>query len=130
MPRGETRSSSNINHPGSSRRVLAKYRADQSLQMRLEGKTFTQIGEVLGISGNAASSTMWRALALLDEETKEKAREYRALELAKLNELEESLWLTAIVEEDISRMSQQSPQYARPPQVGEYFSIAKSNQSM
>ena len=73
--------------PTSPRRVRARERELQAVELRKAGLNYRQIGEVLGISHVAVGKAVKRALATYSEQTKEATDELRQLELERLDAL-------------------------------------------
>lgn len=76
----------------SNRRAEAAERTKQAVALRIAGATFAQIGERLGVSGQAAHKMVVKALAEIARQTAESAEQLRQMELQRLDALQASLW--------------------------------------
>lgn len=76
----------------SPRRVTARERELQAIELRKAGLSYRQIGEALGISHVAAGKAIKRALQKCFEQTREETAELRNLELERLDELNLAFW--------------------------------------
>jgi len=74
------------------RKLTAKERERIALDMRIKGKTFKEIAEVLGITEAGAFKAAQRAIQKLDEKLKEKAEQVLTLEIERLNRMIDVLW--------------------------------------
>ena len=79
-----------------SRAVIAAERRARALQLRKEGANFDQIAEELGMSRSAAHKTVQRAIAELATLAETEVAEIRALESARLDELQHAVWPQAV----------------------------------
>ena len=77
-------------HKGQSEK--AAQRRIQSLQLRTAGFSYRQIGAQLGVSEAQAHRDVHRELGKLAEKTEGHAREYRQLELERVDALMAPLW--------------------------------------
>ena len=75
-----------------ARAVIAVERRARALQLRKEGASFDDIAAELGMSRSAAHKTVQRGLVELTALAKGEAEGLRALELARLDELQRSIW--------------------------------------
>lgn len=71
----------------SAKRAKAREREARALELRKRGWTVDEIARELGVSHPAVSRILRRAMARLDEEIRENAREYIALQIARLEAL-------------------------------------------
>ena len=78
--------------PTSPRRVLARERELQALELRKAGLTYARIGELLGVSHVAVGKAVRRALAKHSDQTKEAVEELRQLELERLDAVNLAFW--------------------------------------
>lgn len=77
-----------------SRAARARWRQARALELALSGSSYEQIADTLGYSGRASA---WKAVqAGLAQDTIEAAREFRALELARLDALQAAYWVPAV----------------------------------
>ena len=76
----------------SKRRITARQRERQALELRMAGATYAKIAEALGISVAGAHGAVMRALKRLNEKVTEDAEEMRRLELERLDSLMLTLW--------------------------------------
>jgi len=68
--------------------IVSDVRENMALQMRIQGYTFPQIAEELGLSGKgAARKCVMRALEEIHGDTREKARELRDITLQRLDSM-------------------------------------------
>lgn len=70
----------NIGSPTQPRRIESAERRKRALKLRTSGLSFQRVGELLGISTQAAWEAVGRALGELAEETREQAAQLRELE--------------------------------------------------
>ncbi len=84
MPRRES--------PTGPRRVLAAERTRQAIGLKKAGRTYDEIRRALGISKGAAVKAVARGLAELRAETLADAEELRAVEAARLDAAQASIW--------------------------------------
>jgi hypothetical protein len=73
-------------------RVRGAARRAEALRLRQGGRTFSEIGDALGISRQAAHAHVARALTDLADEQRDEARRLRALEAARLDALLAVVW--------------------------------------
>lgn len=73
-------------------KVRAVERRRDALALRRSGATYQQIGERLGVAVSTAHTAVQNALAGVADESDGAARELRALELERLDELQRSVW--------------------------------------
>lgn len=77
----------------SAKRLEDLRRTQFALEARKAGKTYSQIGDALGISKQNAHKRVMRALAKWKDEIGEDIDELRSLELARLERMHETLWM-------------------------------------
>ena len=80
-------------NPGQSEQ--AAERRVRAIELRKAGLSYRQIGEQLGVSEQQAWRDVKKALADLAEMEQDHAREYRQLELERIDALLTSLWVRA-----------------------------------
>ena len=78
--------------PTSPRRLRARERELQALELKKAGFNYRQIGERLGVSHVAVGKALRRALAAHSDQTKEAVEELRQLELERLDALNLAFW--------------------------------------
>ena len=71
-------------------------RVARAFDLRKRGKTYRQIGEMLGYSHEQARQDIQSVLATLVAETKDSAQEVLALELARLDDIQVNVYLEAL----------------------------------
>lgn len=76
----------------SPRRVQARERELQALDMRKSGATYDQIGAALGITPQGAYRAIIRSLRRLNEKNFEDAAELRRLEVERLDRMLAAIW--------------------------------------
>ena len=77
-----------------SRAARARWRQARALELALSGSSYDEIADTLGYSGRASA---WKAVQSgLSQDTIEAAREFRALELARLDALQAANWVQAL----------------------------------
>jgi DNA-binding CsgD family transcriptional regulator len=79
----------------SRRRLTAKERESEALELRKQGFTFEEIGCRLGITRQGAHKAVNRALHKINEKCQENAEELRTLESQRLDELHKAFWRKA-----------------------------------
>lgn len=82
----------NARTPTRPRRLLARERDRQALELRLEGLTFSAIGAHLGVTWQAAQQAVQRSLNATKSVIAERADELRAIEAERLEKITEVLW--------------------------------------
>jgi hypothetical protein len=80
----------------SAQRIEAAQRRTHALQLRVEGKTYEQIGAALNVSTQRAHAIVTEELRRLNQERAEAAAEVTRLECERLDDLHASLWDKAI----------------------------------
>lgn len=80
------------NSPTAPKRTTAKDRQRKALDYRIGGRTFAQIGELLGVSKQAASKLVEKALAELSAEVEKSAEKLREIETARLDTVQAAIW--------------------------------------
>lgn len=70
-------------------------RANRALELRMQGRTYTQIGEALQCSRSVAHDYVQRALATDNARIREQRDEYRELHLQRIERLITGHWLAA-----------------------------------
>jgi hypothetical protein len=73
-------------------KVQAAVRRKEAVDLRIEGKTYREIGQELGVTPTRARQLVAEALAGLQKDTAESAEELRRLELDRLDQLQSGLW--------------------------------------
>jgi hypothetical protein len=73
-------------------KVQAAVRRKEAVDLRIEGKTYREIGQELGVTPTRARQLVAEALAALQKDTSESAEELRRLELDRLDQLQSGLW--------------------------------------
>lgn len=73
-------------------KALKAQRRKQAMELRLSGLTYVQIGEVMGVSKQAAHHLVLAVLAATRRRTAEVAEDVRDLEVARLDALVGALW--------------------------------------
>lgn len=76
----------------SKRRLTARERERQALELRMAGGTYAQIAEALEISQTGAYKAVMRALDKLNQKTLENAEQLRRLELERLDRAVLAVW--------------------------------------
>lgn len=71
-------------------------RVARAFDLRKRGKTYRQIGEMLGYSHEQARQDIQSVLASIVAETKDSAQEVLALELARLDDIQVNVYLEAL----------------------------------
>ncbi len=105
-------------NPG--KKEQAAERRVKSLELRKAGLGYRQIGEQLDVSEAQACRDVQRALADLAEMEQDHAREYRQLELERLDALLSPLWLRARgrrIQHDDGTVEDVPPDYAAVDRV-------------
>lgn len=80
----------------SGKRIAAAERRSKAVALRIQGRTFAQIGTELRISAPRAYQLVRGALAMLTDNATEGAEHLRALEAMRLDELQVKVWEKAI----------------------------------
>lgn len=78
--------------PTRPRRLAARERDRQALELRIRGLTFAAIGEHLGFTWQAAQQAVNRSLDATRVVIAERADELRAIEAERLDKITEVLW--------------------------------------
>lgn len=78
--------------PTRPKRLLARERDRQALELRMQGLTFAAIGAELGVSWQAAQQAVQRSLEVTKAAIAERAEELRAIEVERLEKITEVLW--------------------------------------
>ena len=86
-------------HP---QRERAAERRLQAFQLRKAGNTYEAIGKVLGVSKVAAYKLVKGVIKRLNSRSQAEAREYRALQLARLEDCLKAIWPRAMAGELIA----------------------------
>ena len=105
-------------NPGQSEQ--AAERRVKAIELRKAGLSYRQIGEQLGVSEQQAWRDVKKALADLAEMEQDHAREYRQLELERLDALLSPLWLRARgrrIQHDDGTVEDVPPDYAAVDRV-------------
>ncbi len=76
-------------------KVQAAVRRKEAVDLRIEGKTYKEIGQELGVTPTRARQLVAEALAAIEKDTAESAEELRRLELDRLDQLQSGLWQEA-----------------------------------
>ncbi|WP_019024073.1 MULTISPECIES: hypothetical protein [unclassified Thioalkalivibrio] len=76
----------------SAGRLTAAERKARAMQLRTTGATYVQIGEVLGVSAQAAHKMVTKALDELKTLTETEAETVRTLELDRLDRAQRAIW--------------------------------------
>lgn len=84
------------NTPTTSRKVTTAERRRQAVNLRMGGKTFEEIGQVLGITKQSAYGLVVTALDHITAETAESAEQLRRLELERLDFMRNAIWGSVI----------------------------------
>lgn len=87
---------SDNNSPTTTKRVTASVRREQAVNYRIGGKTYQAIGDLLGITRQAAHSLVVGALRELAEKTAEASDELRRLEFERLDFMRNAIWSQVI----------------------------------
>ena len=86
----------NANSPTGPRRITTAERRKVAVNLRVAGATFTQIGDQLGVSRQAAHQMVTKALDELAAQVSESADQLRAIELHRLDAMTAALWSGAM----------------------------------
>jgi transposase-like protein len=73
-------------------KVQAAVRRKEAVDLRVEGKTYREIAQELGVTPTRARQLVAEALAAIEKDTAESAEELRRLELDRLDQLQAGLW--------------------------------------
>src|SRR5262245_18532903 len=73
-------------------KVQAAVRRKGAIDLRLQGMTYREIAQELGVTPTRARQLVSEALAALQKDTAESAEELRRLELDRLDQLQSGLW--------------------------------------
>ena len=76
-------------------KVQAAVRRKEAVDLRLQGMTYREIGQELGVTPTRARQLVAEALAAIEKDTAESAEELRRLELDRLDQLQSGLWEAA-----------------------------------
>ena len=76
----------------SPRKMRAKEREVEALNLRKSGATYDQIGKALGITTQGAYRAIIRSLNRLNEQNRESADELRRLEVERLDRMLAAIW--------------------------------------
>jgi hypothetical protein len=90
-----TREDGRLNNPGSARHLLARIREERTLDLRLAGKSYAEIGRELGVTDVCAYQAAMRVLDRFNSELKEKAPQARRVELERCRKLLSYAWKDA-----------------------------------
>lgn len=82
----------NARTPTRPRRLVARERDRQALELRIQGLTFAAIGANLGVTWQAAQQAVKRSLNATKAAIAENADELRAIEAERLEKITEILW--------------------------------------
>lgn len=77
----------NVNAPNASKQLNARQLEVKSLELRITGATFAQIGEALGVTGEAARKAVNRALERTELEIADSANLLRELERQRMENM-------------------------------------------
>jgi len=77
-----------IANPGSTKSISSRELEDKAFELRKDSKSYREIGAELGVSPAGAYQAVMRVLDRMEAELKEPAKKVRAMELAKLDQLE------------------------------------------
>lgn len=80
----------------STRKLKALEREQKSLELRMSGATYQQIGDALGIKKQSAYGAVMRALTKLNTKILENADQVKAMELQRLDKLYLAMYKRAI----------------------------------
>jgi len=80
----------------SGRRLQAREREAQAVELRKNGLSYAAIGAELGISDEGARKACKRALERMLSELQESAEELREIELGRLDHMQTALWQKAL----------------------------------
>lgn len=89
-----------MNKKASPRRALAQERRKKAFDLRKAGANYQQIGDALGMSRQGVRKTVEAAIDQLDEDVRDAAIHYRALQLERLERMHFGLWTRAINGDD------------------------------
>lgn len=78
--------------PTRPRMVLAKTRAQEAIELRMQGLTFEAIAGQIGVTREAARKAVLRALEETNQAIAERADELRSIEAQRLERITEVLW--------------------------------------
>ncbi len=73
-------------------KVQSAIRRKEAVDLRIEGKTYREIAQELGVTPTRARQLVAEALAAIEKDTAESAEELRRLELDRLDQLQSGLW--------------------------------------
>jgi hypothetical protein len=73
-------------------RVQAAVRRKEAIDYRLQGMTYREIAQELGVTPTRARQLVAEALAAIEKDTAESAEELRRLELDRLDQLQSGIW--------------------------------------
>lgn len=71
----------------SKQKTTGSFRRDEALDHRIQGKTYAQIGALMGISAQTAHKHVTKALDTLAKSTNEKAEQLRTIEHQRLEDM-------------------------------------------
>jgi hypothetical protein len=71
-------------------------RMQKAVQLRIEGKTYTEIGQILGVVQSKAWQLVKDALEITQEDIKKNIETYRKIEVARLDALQAHWWPKAV----------------------------------
>lgn len=77
------------------KKLTARQREKESLDLRMTGMTYQEIGDALGITRQGAHAAVVRALEKLESDIGKKAELVRKLELQRLDRLQRASWIEA-----------------------------------
>ena len=80
----------------SPRKLTALERENKSLELRLTGATYQQIGDALGFTKQAAYNAVIRAIGKLNDKIMENAEQVKSLELQRLDKLYTTMYRRAL----------------------------------
>jgi hypothetical protein len=84
------------NSPTAPRRTQATERRQQAVNLRIGGKTYAEIGKLLGVTPQAAHGLVVRALELTAKQTAESAEILRQIEVERLEFMRNAIWGSVI----------------------------------
>lgn len=88
------------NSPTTTKRATTAERKKNALAYRIGGKSFREIGELLGVSTQAAHALVVKALDDTNAQIAENAEQLRRLELERLDFMRNALW-SAVIKGDV-----------------------------
>ena len=95
-PASTSKAPDGTTRPGTTRglasRITATERQRQAVDLRLQGLSYQQVGDELGIGKQEAYNLVSRALKQNRKELAESVEDVREMELAKLDKLDRKLW--------------------------------------